>query len=375
MSIKENNFHHSISPDKVIRGNQAWKEGKKLIPHYCKSPLLLGRSKTTKKIRKVIKNDLQLLGIKPLEAELKYDCCEEDIKRISNIALQSNCDGIVTTGGGKVLDAGKLIAENLSFPCITIPLSAATCAGWTALSNIYSPKGAFINDKVLNNCPKLLIFDYNFVRLAPRRTLASGIADGLAKWYEASLINKSSSDGFVQQAVQMARILRDQLFIDGEIAMNNINSDEWVRVAEACALTAGLIGGIGGTSCRTALAHPIHNGLTQLNTSKKFLHGELVGFGIIVQLQIEELLSENQLAYQAKNQLIKFLIKLNLPTSISSLGLEKISKYDIKEICKFIFNENNKTQDLPFEINEKLLYDAITKTNCDNIQMKVINTK
>ena len=91
MSIKENNFHHSISPDKVIRGNQAWKEGKKLIPHYCKSPLLLGRSKTTKKIRKVIKNDLQLLGIKPGElVKVKTRRGEIELAVRIDPALQDN---------------------------------------------------------------------------------------------------------------------------------------------------------------------------------------------------------------------------------------------------------------------------------------------
>jgi len=32
-------------------------------------------------------------------------------------------------GGGKVLDSGKYIAECLNIPCITVPLSASTCAG------------------------------------------------------------------------------------------------------------------------------------------------------------------------------------------------------------------------------------------------------
>ena len=47
-----------------------------------------------------------------------------------------------------------------------------------------------------------------------RAPLASGVADALAKWYEASVSSGDSSDGLVQQAVQMARVLRDQLLID-----------------------------------------------------------------------------------------------------------------------------------------------------------------
>ena len=50
----------------------------------------------------------------------------------------------------------------------------------------------------------------------PARTLASGIADAMAKWYEASVSSGASGDGLVQQAVQQARVLRDQLLLEGE---------------------------------------------------------------------------------------------------------------------------------------------------------------
>jgi hypothetical protein len=51
-------------------------------------------------------------------------------------------------------------------------LSAATCAGWTALANLYTPDGAFERDVVLDRCPELLVFDHAFIRQAPQRTLA-----------------------------------------------------------------------------------------------------------------------------------------------------------------------------------------------------------
>jgi glycerol dehydrogenase len=72
-------------------------------------------------------------------------------------------------GGGKVLDAGKFLADSFSIPVITIPLSASTCAGWTALSNIYSINGQFIKDVELNSCPKILVLDYGFIKTAKKK--------------------------------------------------------------------------------------------------------------------------------------------------------------------------------------------------------------
>ena len=239
--MQNTNLLHCASPEKLIRGENAWSESKSMIPFICKKVILLGRSLSTSKARNKIANDLIKIGVSVLQEDLKYGCCEIDLKRIISLANAINCDGIIASGGGKVLDAGKLIADRLNIPCITIPLSPSTCAGWTALSNIYSPKGAFIKDRVLSRCPRLLILDYSLVRTAPKRTISSGIADALAKWYEASISNQKSEDALVQQAIQLARVLRDQLMIDSHEALKNPYSLSWQRVVDGCSLTAGII--------------------------------------------------------------------------------------------------------------------------------------
>ena len=283
-------------------GGQAWQQSLPVIADLCKRPLLLGRSPATQAIRAGLKADLTARDLTVVEAQLNFDCCEEDLIRLEAVLKEAACDCVIAAGGGKVLDAGKLLASRLKLPCITVPLSAATCAGWTALANIYSQDGAFVSDEALDACPDLLIFDHGLIRQAPTQTLASGIAAALAKWYEASVGSGSSTDGIIQQAVQMARVLRDQLLIDAVDAISHPDSEAWVRVAEACGLTAGVIGGLGGAQCRTVAANAVHNGLTQLPACHGRLHGEKVGFGILVQLRLEERLGGNQLAAQSRRQ-------------------------------------------------------------------------
>ncbi|MFL2512649.1 MAG: iron-containing alcohol dehydrogenase family protein [Synechococcus sp.] len=360
---------HAIAPSRVIRGGQAWQQSLPVIADLCKRPLLLGRSPATQAIRAGLKADLTARDLTVVEAQLNFDCCEEDLIRLEAVLKEAACDCVIAAGGGKVLDAGKLLACRLKLPCITVPLSAATCAGWTALANIYSQDGAFVSDEALDACPDLLIFDHGLIRQAPTQTLASGIADALAKWYEASVGSGSSTDGIIQQAVQMARVLRDQLLIDAVDAISHPDSEAWVRVAEACGLTAGVIGGLGGAQCRTVAAHAVHNGLTQLPACHGRLHGEKVGFGILVQLRLEERLGGNQLAAQSRRQLLPLLKQLGVPVTLQDLGLGETGLHDLRAICSFACRPGSDLHHLPFEVTETDLLEALVSTDADSRSM------
>jgi glycerol dehydrogenase-like iron-containing ADH family enzyme len=353
---------HAIAPGHVVRGRGAWERALPLLPALSQRPLLLGRSTATAPLRRRLLADLEQIDLVAQPALLQHDCCETDLEALQQTARQAGCDAVIAVGGGKVLDAGKLLADRLSLPVVTVPTSAATCAGWTALANVYTADGAFLHDLALARCPDLLVFDHTLVRQAPDRTLTSGIADAMAKWYEASVSSGSSGDGLIQQAVQMARVLRDQLLLDAETALQEPGSEAWVRVVEACGLTAGLIGGIGGARCRTVAAHAVHNGLTQLPACHGALHGEKVGFGILVQLRLEELLGGSHLAGQARRQLLPFFQRLGLPCTLAELGLARATVDELEQACRFAMAPGSDLHHLPFNVTGADLLAAMVST-------------
>ena len=362
----------SISPEIIFRGNDAWDKALPQIIDLTKSPLILGRSNNTNNLRSKIFRDLESKNLRVNSANLQFDCCYEDITKVKNIILNNKHDSIIAAGGGKVLDSGKYIAESLDIPCITIPLSASTCAGWTALSNIYTKNGQFIKDVALRSCPKVLIFDHKFIKTAPPRTLASGIADALAKWYESSITSSTIDDGLVQQAIQISRVLRDQLLIDGEKAYKGDfeNNVSWRNTIEACGLTAGLVGGIGGEKCRTAAAHAIHNAITQIITPNEFLHGEIVGVGLLLQLRLEEMKNNNKLADQSIKQLLVLMKELDLPTTIAELGINVFENQNLDKIATFACRDTSEIHFLPFKISKQDLVEVIS--NFEEQRIKII---
>ena len=184
----------------------------------------------------------------------------------------------------------------------------------------------------------------------------------MAKWYESSLTSSEVNDGLVQQAIQISRVLRDQLLIDGEQAcMGGVESNSsWSNTIEACGLTAGLVGGIGGEKCRTAAAHAIHNAITQIITPNKFLHGEIVGVGILLQLRLEEIKNNNKLADQSIKQLLVLMKELNLPTTIGQLGINVFENNNLEKIADFTCREKSEIHFLPFKINKVDIIEVIS---------------
>ncbi len=350
----------SVAPGRVLRGKHALSEGIEYILKLGQRPLLIGGS------RSLALSQLQVLFKRPeLEiAQITYapDCCETSLDRLIQAASAHQADSIIGIGGGKCLDTAKLVAHRCQLPIVTIPTTAATCAAWTALSNIYTESGAFLSDVSLAKCPDLLILDYGIVATAPPRTLVAGIGDAIAKWYEASVSSGHSSQTLLIAAVQQARVLRDILFQKSAAAIAGPGGADWQEVVDATVLLAGVIGGLGGAQCRTVAAHAVHNGLTHLPGSHHALHGEKVAYGILVQLRLQEMLQGDRLAATARAQLLDFYTEIGLPKTLAELGLSEITIAQLHHAATLACQPDSDLHRLPFAVAPEQLVAAMVST-------------
>jgi glycerol dehydrogenase len=350
-----------VAPARVIRGSQALTQAGEAIARLGSRPLVVGGDRTLAVTQPRLLPVLKQQKLQFSQASYGADCSEAGLASLKQAVAAHKADLIIGVGGGKALDAAKLLAHQCKLPVVTIPTSAATCAAWTALSNVYSEQGAFLYDVSLDRCPDLLVLDYELIQTAPPHTLVAGIGDAIAKWYEASVSSGHSDRTLIVAAVQQARVLRDILFQKSAAALKEPGSAVWREVVDATVLLAGVIGGLGGAQCRTVAAHAVHNGLTHLAIHSS-IHGEKVAYGILVQLRLEEMVQGNQLAATARQQLLKFYAEIGLPQKLSDLGFGEITLAQLQQAAEIALAPNSDIHRLPFPVVSEQLMAAMVST-------------
>ncbi|MCL1473611.1 iron-containing alcohol dehydrogenase family protein [Argonema antarcticum] len=357
----------AVAPAQAIRGNQALSG--EAIARLGRRPLVVGGDRTLAAYQPQLQLVLEQQQLIPTFASYSPDCTEASLALLRSQVHAHQADLIIGIGGGKALDTAKLLAHQSRLPVVTVPTSAATCAAWTALSNVYSAQGAFLYDVPLDRCPDLLVLDYTLIQTAPQRTLVAGIGDALAKWYEASVSSSNSQSALIIAAVQQARVLRDILFQKSATALKEPGGEEWQSVVDATVMLAGVIGGLGGSQCRTVAAHAVHNGLTHIPASHSSLHGEKVAYGILVQLRLEEMLQHNQLAATARQQLLKFYAEIGLPQNLEQLGLENVTLSELRQAAEISCADNSDIHRLPFKVGPDQLMAGMVSTTAGSLVM------
>jgi glycerol dehydrogenase-like iron-containing ADH family enzyme len=352
----------AIAPARVLRGAGILSAVSAEIARLGSRPLVIGGDRALPLAQSQLLPALEAANLAVAWGNYGADCSETANAQLKALAADHQADLIIAVGGGKAMDTAKLVADQLHLPIVTVPTSGATCAAWTALSNVYSEAGAFQYDVSLARCPDLLVLDYDLIATAPRRTLVAGIGDAIAKWYEASVSSGSSERTLLINAVQQARVLRDILFQKAAIALDTPGSEIWQDVVDASVLMAGVTGGIGGAQCRTVAAHAVHNGLTHLAASHGMLHGEKVAYGILVQLRLEEMLQGNQLAASARCQLLQFYGSIGLPRTLAELGLADCSIAQLEQVAEVACNPQSDIHRLPFAVTPVQLMAAMVST-------------
>lgn len=89
------------------------------------------------------------------------------------------CDALVAIGSGVINDIGKLVAKHYSIPYVIVA-TAPSMDGYASKTSSVAIKG--LKTSLPSKCADIIIGDADVLKTAPKRMLASGIGDMIAKY-------------------------------------------------------------------------------------------------------------------------------------------------------------------------------------------------
>lgn len=292
------------------------------------------------------------------------ECNLDEIDRLKCQVNAKNFSSIVGIGGGKVLDTAKVVGYELDLPIITVPTSAATGAAASALSAVYTNEGASRGYVVFDKSADLVVMDYDLLLDCPKEYLIFGIADSLAKYYESfAYTNGKSINIFTQTALNLSKAIKDYLLEFSEKAIASFDkkdlTDELKNIFKINIVLAPMVGGLGGEGCRACVSHAVNNSFTQIPSMQKFLHGEVVGFGNLIQLELDERKdSKSELV-----ELLQFYKKIGLMQDFDyfkNFGV-KLTETEKENFLKYILSEKETLRNMPRKISREELVECLEK--------------
>jgi len=171
----------------------------------------------------------------------------------------------------------------------------------------------------------VVLVDMDVMAKAPVRFLVAGMGDALATWFEARSCERTQSmnecGGYSTMAgLNIAKLCYESILKYGQAAKlateNQIVTPALQHVVEANILLSG----IGFESSGLACAHSIHNGLSALDETHAYYHGEKVAFGVVSGLHLTD-------AQPAEMEIVyTFCEQIGLPTTFADIGLANADK-------------------------------------------------
>lgn len=264
---------------------------------------------------------LKTVNIEAVFATFGGESSLEEIEQ-HQAELDGRVDAIVAVGGGKCVDAGKSIAFRLNVPVVIVPTLASNDAPCSALSVLYKPSGAFAGFESFPQSPALVVVDTAIVAAAPERYLVSGMGDAMATWYEAGacLRNPDGVNALSARPTLASTALGETcahtLFEQGVAAANAVRAHVVDPQLENVVEANTLLSGVGFESGGVAVAHGIAQTCTALPwIDERYLHGEMVAIGTLVQLALESRPEETA-------KVAKFFARVGLPAHLGQLSLD-----------------------------------------------------
>lgn len=338
-------------------GTDCWKEVPQVCGLYGKNILLIGGEKALQAGKERLDQAIAGTGMKLVDTVIfGKDCTYENIHRLSAYAKEKQVDMIFGMGGGKALDTAKGAGYEANLPVFTFPTIAATCAATTALSVVYKENGNFDSFYFYERPARHCFIDLEVIAKAPERYLQAGMGDTLGKYFECHFAARGDqlehSSGLGREISNMCYT---PLFDYGVQAWRDCKENRVSTALKQAVLanivSTGLVSLLVLDEYNCAIAHSVCYGLAVLpGFEEKYLHGNVVAYGVLVQLAVDGQLDT------ARN-VKRFLQKLEIPTTLGEMGIP-LNRQLLAPVLKETVAGPD-MEHIPYKVTEDMIYQAM----------------
>ena len=215
---------------------------------------------------------------------------------------------------------------------------------------------------VLPKNPDLVLLDSKIVAAAPTRFLISGMGDALATWFEAESCKKNYAGNMTgyygsMTAFSLAELCFNTLLEFGVDAKAACDAGTVTPALEHVIEANTLLSGLGFESGGLATAHAVHNGLTVLEPTHAYYHGEKVAIGTLTSLILTDKSSEEI------HKIFAFCESIGLPTTLADIGLVDVSDDDLMKAATAACAEGETIHNEAFKVTPEQVFYALKAMN------------
>ena len=316
-----------ICPSKYVQGEDELLNLGYFVKTFGESALLIAHKDDIERVREKLDKTAERFGVKFVTSNFGGECSRKEVARLQDLAKENSCACTIGLGGGKAIDTAKCVAEGNAL--IIDPTIAATDAPTSHSAVLYTEKGAFDDYAYFKQSPSVVLIDTTIIAKAPTRFLVSGMGDALSTLCYETLLN------------------------DGKKAKDACDCNLVTQSLENIIEANILLSGLGFESAGLGGAHAIHDGLTILEGTHKYFHGEKVAFGTIAQLVLENSSTEEL------NKVLEFCVEVGLPVCLEDIGVTEISDEELMEVAAKACIPEESIHAMPFEVTVEAVTAAI----------------